>query len=57
MDETWHGVEINATNTKLITNNAKGLSSKTIVDSQELKVIRHFKYLDPTISEEGSRIK
>ena len=52
---TAYGKEINAENTKLMTNNTSGINTAIKVNGQKLEIVTNFKYLGSFISDEGSK--
>ena len=48
-------MEISAEKTKIVTNKKEGLSSDIFVSGNKLEVVKSFKYLGATISEEGPK--
>ena len=49
------GMEISAEKTKVMTNKSEGLSSEIMVNGSKLEVVKSFKYLGATVSDEGSK--
>ena len=52
---TSYGMEISAENTKLMTNNAQGISTEIKVNGQRLETVTSFRYLGSIITDEGSK--
>jgi hypothetical protein len=50
-----YGMEINAEKTKLMTNNAKGISSDIRVQGTKLETVHSFKYLGAIVTDTGSK--
>ena len=49
------GMEISAEKTKIMTSRKEGMSSEILVNGNKLELVKSFKYLGATISEEGSK--
>ena len=52
---TAYGLEINAENTKLMTNNINGISIEIKINGQKLETVTSFKYLGSVITDECSK--
>ena len=52
---TKYGMEISAEKTKLMTNNAKGISLDVRIGGQKLETVQSFKYLGSVVTDEGSK--
>ncbi|KAK2178941.1 hypothetical protein NP493_522g01034 [Ridgeia piscesae] len=52
---TAFGMQINAEKTKLMTNNANGISTDIRINGEKLDCVNSFKYLGPIIADEGSK--
>ena len=52
---TKYGMEISAEKTKLMTNNAKGISLDVRIGGQKLETVQSFKYLGSVMTDEGSK--
>ena len=50
-------MEINAENTKLMTNNTNGISTEIKINGQKLETVTSFKYLGSVITDEGSKLE
>ena len=48
-------MEINAENTKLMTNNTNGISTEIKINGQKLETVTSFKYLGSVTTDEGSK--
>ena len=52
---TSYGMEIRAEQTKLMTNNTQGISTKVNVNGHRLETVKGFRYLGSIITDEGSK--
>ena len=52
---TAYGVQISAEKTQLMTYNTNGITTDTTIDNKKLEIVRSFKYLGATVSDEGSK--
>ena len=52
---TAYNMEISAGETKLMTNNARGIDTEIKVNGQKLEPVTSFKYLGSVITDEGSK--
>ena len=52
---TVYGMEINAEETKMMTNNTSGINTEIKVNEHKLETVTSFKYLGSVITNEGSK--